>query len=196
MCECRRRLAQRVIRALIISSGAMIRSARCTIACQPGSLIGRAPRARARHRVDRAHKNDIPHVARIDAGRELLRSRKDGRNGLLVVLNLPEMLLAKLAIMRRNTHAVIRLRALLHLIDKIADGKRMILGRAEHNRLLRLVDRIHEELHSVLFVFRDLDDAAEITFNVPFPLLDLSFDYLIIGCYRRTQRASRRSARL
>ena len=45
------------------------------------------------HRVDRAHQNDIADVARIHAGRKLLRRSQNGRDGFLVVLKVPQMLI-------------------------------------------------------------------------------------------------------
>ena len=50
------------------------------------------------HRLDRAHQDDVADVAGVDAGRELLRRGQDGRDGLLVVLEGAQELVAQRAI--------------------------------------------------------------------------------------------------
>ena len=54
------------------------------------------------HGVDRPHQHDVADVAGIHAGGELLRSGQDGRDGLLVVLELAQVLVAELAILGRD----------------------------------------------------------------------------------------------
>ena len=70
------------------------------------------------HRIDRAHQHDVAHVARIDAGRELLRRGQDGRDGLLVVLEVAQVLVAERAVVGRHALAVVRVAAGLHLVDR------------------------------------------------------------------------------
>ena len=89
------------------------------------------------HRVDRAHQNDVADVPRIDAGRELLRGGQNGRDGLLVVLEVAQVLLAELAIIGRDALAVVRILARLHLVDEVAHRQRMILRRAEDHASFR-----------------------------------------------------------
>ena len=57
----------------------------------------------------------------------------------------------------------------------------MILGGAENQRLLALIDRIHEELHAVGFALFDLDDLVEVLLLVAFACLGFALDELIIG---------------
>ena len=98
------------------------------------------------HRVDRAHQDDVADVAGIHAGRELLRGRQDRRDGLLVVLEVAQVLLAERAVVGGHALAVVRVVARLHLVDEVAHGQRVILRGAEDQRLLALVDLLHEEL--------------------------------------------------
>ena len=118
------------------------------------------------HRVDRPHQHDVADVAGIDAGRELLRGGQDGRDGLLVVLKVAQVLLAQRAVVGRDPLAVVRVLARLHLVDQVAHGQRVVLRGAEHQRLLVLVDLLHEQLHAVRFAFLDLDDLVEVGFRV------------------------------
>ena len=141
------------------------------------------------HRVDRAHQHDVADVARIHAGRELLRGGQDGRDGLLVVLKVPQVLLAQRAVVGRDALAVVRVLARLHLVDEVAHGQRVVLGGAEHQRLLVLVDLLHEQLHAVRFAFLDLDDPVEVGFRVTLPGFDFAFDQLCRRACRRTRRA-------
>ena len=101
------------------------------------------------HRVDRAHQDDVADVAGVHAGGELLRCGQDRRDGLLVVLKVAQVLLAERAVVGRDPLAVVRVFAGLHLVDEVAHGQRMILRGAEHQRLLVLVDLLHEHLHPV-----------------------------------------------
>ena len=98
------------------------------------------------HRVDRAHQHDVADVARVHAGRELLRRGQDRRDRLLVVLKVAQVLLAERAVVGRHALAVVRVRARLHLVDEVAHGQRVVLRGAEDQRLLALVDLLHEEL--------------------------------------------------
>ena len=98
------------------------------------------------HRVDRAHQHDVADVAGIHAGRELLRGGQDGRDGLLVVLEVPQVLVAQRAVVGRHALAVVRVGAGLHLVDQVAHRQRVVLGGAEDQRLLPLVDLLHEDL--------------------------------------------------
>ena len=98
------------------------------------------------HRVDRPHQHDVADVAGIHAGGELLRGRQDRRDGLLVVLEVAQVLLAERAVVGRDALAVVRVVARLHLVDQVAHGQRVILRGAEDQRLLALVDLLHEDL--------------------------------------------------
>ena len=92
------------------------------------------------HRIDRPHQHDVADVARIHAGRELLRRGKNRRNRLLVVLKIPQMLIAQRAVIRRHALGNSSGLARLHLIDQVAHRQRVILRRAEHQRLFALID--------------------------------------------------------
>ena len=132
-------------------------------------------------RVDRAHQHDVPDVPRVHAGGELLRRREDGRNRLLVVLEVAQVLLAEGPVVRGHALAVVRLLARLHLVDQVAHGQRVVLRGAEDQRLLALVDLLHEQLDPVRFAFLDLDDLVEVRFRVPPAGLDLPLDQLVVG---------------
>ena len=87
------------------------------------------------HRVDRAHQHDVADVAGIHAGRELLRGGQDRRDGLLVVLEVAQVLLAERAVVGGDALAVVRVLARLHLVDEVAHGQRVVLRGAEDQRL-------------------------------------------------------------
>ena len=133
------------------------------------------------HRVDRPHQHDVADVAGIDAGRELLRGGQDRRDGLLVVLKVAQVLLAERAVVGRHALAVVRVLARLHLVDEVAHGQGVVLRGAEDQRLLVLVDLLHEQLHAVRFAFLDLDDLVEVGFRVALAGLDLALDQLVVG---------------
>ena len=133
------------------------------------------------HRIDRPHQHDVAHVARIDAGRKLLRGGEDRRDGLFVVLERAQELVAKRAVTRGDAHAVIRLLARLHLVDQVAHRERVILRRAENQGFLALVDRVHEQLHAVFLALLDLDDAVEVALGVAPAFLDLALDQLVVA---------------
>ena len=118
------------------------------------------------HRIDRAHQHDVADVAGIHAGRELLRGGQDRGDGLLVVLEVAQVLFAQLAVVGRHPLAVVRVVAGLHLVDEVAHGQRVVLSGAEDQRLLALVDLLHEDLHPLLLALLDLDDLVEVGFRV------------------------------
>ncbi|MEN9561069.1 MAG: hypothetical protein RIQ56_342 [Candidatus Parcubacteria bacterium] len=70
-------------------------------------------------RVDRPHQHDVAHVARIDAGRELLRRRENRGDRLVVVLEFPQLLITERAIVGRDAHAVVGVFAFLHAVDVV-----------------------------------------------------------------------------
>jgi len=132
------------------------------------------------HRVNRAHQHDIADVAGVHAGREFLRGGQDRRDGFFVVLKIAQMLFAEGAVVRRDPLAVVRVRARLHLVDEIAHGQCVILCRAEHQRLLVLIDLAHENLDALLFALLDLDDLVEVRFVVEFAGLDFTLHYVVV----------------
>ena len=87
---------------------------------------------------------------------------------------------AQFSVVRRHPLAVVRVPARLHLVDQVAHGQGMHLARAEHQRLLVLVDLLHKEPHAVLFALLDLDDAVEVRLRVPLTLLDLAFNHRVV----------------
>ena len=86
------------------------------------------------------------------------------------------------AIVGGDPVAIVRVFARLHLVDQVAHGQRMILPGAEDERLLLLVNQIHEEPHPVLLAFLDLDDLVKILFHVQLPGFNLALDHRVIGC--------------
>ena len=90
-------------------------------------------------------------------------------DGLLVVLKLAQILLAHLAIVGGHALAVVGIGTRLHLINQIAHRERMILCSAKHQRLLVLVDLVHDELHPMGLTLLDLDDRIEVLLFIPLP---------------------------
>jgi len=86
------------------------------------------------------------------------------------------MLFAEQPIIRRHPLAVIRVLARFHLVYQVPHRQRMILRRAEHQRLLVLVDLLHEQLHAMRFAFFDLDNPIEVALHIPLPRLNLPFN--------------------
>src|ERR1035437_852324 len=132
------------------------------------------------HGIDRTHQDYVANVAGIHAGRELLRGGQNRRDRLLIVLKVPQVLVAKFAIVRSNPLAIVRIGARLHLVDEVAHGQRMVLGGTEDQRLLALVDLFHEQLHAVLFACLDLDDLVEVGFRVALSALHFALHYVVI----------------
>jgi hypothetical protein len=91
------------------------------------------------------------------------------------------MLVAKRAVIRGHTHAVVRVRGRLHLVDQVANRERMFLRGAKNKYFLLLVDRVHEQFDAIFFALLDLDDAVEIVLGVTPAFLDLALDQLVIG---------------
>lgn len=92
------------------------------------------------HGVYRAHQNDIADIAGIHAGRKFLRCGKDGGDGFFVVLEIPQMLFAQLAVVGCDTLAIVWVGAGFHLIDQITDSKGVVLGGAKDQGFFPLVD--------------------------------------------------------
>ena len=146
------------------------------------------------HRVDRAHQHDVADVARVHAGRKLLRCGQNRRDGLFVVLKIPQMLFAERAVVGRDPLAIVRVFARLHLVDEVAHGQRVVLRGAEDQRLFVLVDLLHEELHAVRFAFLDLDDLVEVGLRVALSGSRFRPRSACRRACRRTRRASWKSA--
>ena len=104
----------------------------------------------------------------------------DRWDGVVVVLKVPKVLLPQRSIARGYALAVVRVRARLHLVDKIAHGKRMDLRSTEDQSLFPLVDLLHEQLYAVRFAFLDLDDPVEVAFGVTPSGLNFAFHDVII----------------
>ena len=74
------------------------------------------------------------------------------------------MRLAKLAIVSRDSLAVVGIGAALELVDQVADRQRVLLGGAENNGFLALVDLVEQDLYPLLLALLYLDDAVELGF--------------------------------
>ena len=133
------------------------------------------------HRVDRAHQDNVTNVAGVHTGGELLRGGQDGRNGLFVVLEIAQVLLAQGTVVGRDPLAVVGICAGLQLVDKVTHGQCVHLGRAKDNGLLALVDLLHEHLDPVRLPLLDLDDPVEILFFVALAGLDLTLHHRVGG---------------
>jgi hypothetical protein len=92
------------------------------------------------HRINGPHQHDIADIPGIHAGGKFLRRGQNGRNYLFVVLKVPQVLLAQLAIIRRDALAVVRVFAGFELIDEVAHEQRMGLIRAKHQGLFVRLD--------------------------------------------------------
>ena len=132
------------------------------------------------HRIDRAHQHDVAHVAGINPGRQLLRRRQDRRDRLLVVLEVPQRLIANRAVISRNALAVVRVRARRHLVDDVAHHQRVLLRRAEHDRLLVLVDLIQEQPNAVFLALANDDRLVEVGLDVALAEFDLTVDHDVV----------------
>ena len=133
------------------------------------------------HRIDRAEQDDISDIPGIYTRRELLGGREDRRDGLFIVLKCSQVLLSFYSVIRGHPYTVVRLFALLVLIHDITHRRCMLLGRTKDNRLLVLIDLIHESLYSMLFSCLDLDDLIEVLLFVYPSFFHLSLDDLIVG---------------
>src|SRR3989344_7481671 len=86
------------------------------------------------HGIDGTHEDNGSDIARIHSCRKLLRCRENRRNGLFVILKLPQKFLSSCPIIRGHTDAVVWIFVLLLLINQITHGSRMVLIGAKHNR--------------------------------------------------------------
>jgi hypothetical protein len=105
-------------------------------------------------------------------------------------LKVPEVVVAKFTVVCGDTLAIIRVPALLHLIDKITHCERVILGGTKNQCLLFLVDLLHEQLHPMRFTFFDFDDLVRVGFGIALSRFNLTLDDLINPAYKRIRRAS------
>jgi len=110
-----------------------------------------------------------------------LRGGQDRRDGLLVVLEVAQVLLTQCPVVGRNPLAVVRVDARLHLVDEVSHRERMILRGAEYQRFLVLVDLLHEQLYPVGFAFFNLNDFVKVGFRIKLPGFDFPLDQLVIG---------------
>jgi len=133
------------------------------------------------HRVDGAHQNNVADVARIHASGKFLRRGENRRNRFFIVLKIAQILFAERAIVRGYARAIVRIGAGLDLVDEVAHGERVILGRAEHERFFALINLRHKNFDAFSFALFDFDDAIEIGFNVAPANLDFAFDQFIVG---------------
>lgn len=100
--------------------------------------------------------------------------------GFLVVLEVTEILIAQRAIFSSDTHTVVWISADLRLVDQVAHDERVLLSRAEHERLLFRIDHRHEQANTMGFALADFNDAIEVTLLVQPASLDLAFDQVIV----------------
>lgn len=134
------------------------------------------------HGVDGAHQDNVADVAGVHAGRELLGRCQDGRDGLFVVLEVAEVLLAESAVVGGDALAVAGVCAGFSLVDEVAHGECVNLGGAEDQRLFPLIDLVHKELYAVFLAFLDLDDLVEVFLFVQASFFNFAFHHLVIGC--------------
>ena len=134
------------------------------------------------HRVDRAHEDDVSHIAGIHTGREFLGGGEDRRDCLFVILKVAEILLAERTVISRDALAVVRVFARFELVDEIADRQRVGLVRAEDEGLFVGMDLGQENLDALFLAFLDLQNAVEIGLFVTLAGFDLALHHGVVGC--------------
>jgi hypothetical protein len=132
------------------------------------------------HGVHRTHQHDVADVPRVHAGGELLRGGEDGGDALLVVLEVAQVLLAERTVVGRDAVAVVGIAARLGLVDEVAHRQGVVLGGAEDQRLLPLVDLVHEDPHPGRLPLADLDGPVELALRVAPPRLDLPLQQVVV----------------
>src|SRR6185369_1898341 len=132
------------------------------------------------HAVYRSKQDDVPDVPSIHTSRKLLRGRQDSRDRFLVVLEVPQVLVPQSTIVRRNSHAIVRIFARLDLIDEVSDQQCVFLSCTEHQSLLVLIDLLHEDLDSFRLTLSNFDGSVEVAFDVPPPFLDIAVNNVVI----------------
>ncbi len=135
------------------------------------------------HRVDWPHQYDVAHIARIDPGGPLLRRGQYGqygRDGLLVVLEVAQVLPAEGSIVGGDAHAVVRVGHRLALVDRAPHGQRVRLRGAEHRSVLARVYGAQEDLHTIALAGPDLDEPIEVPLLVAAARLDVARDDLVV----------------
>ena len=90
------------------------------------------------------------------------------------------MLVANGAVVRGNAHTIVGVRVCLVLINEVAYRERMVLGGAEHQGLLFLIDILHEDLNALLLPLFDLNDSIEVGLGVPTVGLYLTFNHVVV----------------
>src|SRR6056297_2813269 len=133
-------------------------------------------------RIDRPHQHDVANVASVNASGQFLRCGQDSWDRFLVVLKVSQMLLTKSTIVRCDTLAVIRISAVLHLVDQITNSQSVLLGGAKHQRLFPLVDLLQKHFHAVLFAFANLDDLIEVRLLISLADFNVTIHNRIVRC--------------
>ena len=91
------------------------------------------------------------------------------------------MLFAKVTIFCRHALTIVWIIAFFDLIDVIADSRCVQLGRAKHERLLSLIDLIHELMNAALLALGNDDLGVEIGLGVFVIRIDITFHHFIRG---------------
>ena len=91
------------------------------------------------------------------------------------------MLLAQRPVIRRHAVAVVRILACAELVDEVPHQQRVLLSRAEDQRLLLLVDHPEENLHPLFLTLADHDVRIEVRLLIQLANLDLPFHHRVIG---------------
>jgi hypothetical protein len=97
----------------------------------------------------RTHEHDVPHVARVHPGAQLLAGGEDGRDVPLVVLEIAQVLFADLAVIGRNAVAVVRVGMVFSWLTRSRIGQRMRLVAGRTPRLLRWSMLLRKSEHAV-----------------------------------------------
>ena len=133
------------------------------------------------HGVHGAHEDDVAHVAGVHAGGELLGGGQDGRQGLVVILELGQRLVPEVAVGSGDAQAVVQIGRLLVLADQVPDGRRVVHAAAEDDGLLVGVYQAHELLDHELVALAARDPAGELLVAIDLAVLWLALDHLIAG---------------
>ena len=110
-----------------------------------------------------------------------MRSGQNGGNRLFVVLKIPQVFIAQLAVVGRYPMAVVRIVAGLDLVDKIAYSQGVRLGSTKNQSFFLPVDFRHEDFNPFLFTLFDFDNLVEIIFAIYLACFNLTFNQSVIG---------------
>ena len=90
------------------------------------------------------------------------------------------MLFPQVAVVRSYSGAIVWFGAVGVLVDQVPYRQGVHLSRAKDERLLALVDAVHEDLHPFFLTLLDLDNPVEVVLHVAFALFHLSIVHFVV----------------